>query len=181
MIGGYGHGALGGHRHHKHRAATAIACQDTTLVPTSDDLDRIAGSTVCIVNAVRVAAGRTPLSVNAALVTAAAGHSADMVAGDYVGQVGPSGGSLLGRLETAGYLSAGSGGFSIAENVSASVGGGTPAATVSQWMGSPEARANILDPAMRETGIGIVDTAPGVVGTGPGVTYTEDFGATSPS
>jgi uncharacterized protein YkwD len=47
------------------------------------------------------------------------------------------------------------------------------------WMASPEHRANILSPAYRDTGIGVVAAMPQSVGQGPGATYTQDFGSTT--
>ncbi|MCA1689917.1 MAG: CAP domain-containing protein, partial [Actinobacteria bacterium] len=66
------------------------------------------------------------------------------------------------------------------ENIAAAGGYlATPAATVKMWMGSPGHRANILDPAFRDTGIGVAPAAPALLTTGPGASYTEDFATTS--
>jgi uncharacterized protein YkwD len=78
-------------------------------------------------------------------------------------------------------LKAGSGGFVIAENISAAGSPATPAETVAQWAASPQLLANLMNPAFRDTGVGVVAAAPAVVGQGSGVTYTEDFGTRAAS
>jgi uncharacterized protein YkwD len=113
------------------------------------------------------------------MASAAAAHSLDMVAGDYLSQVSPSGSAPLGRLTATGYVRPNAA-VDIAENVAGQAGtSSTPYATVSAWMNSAGSRAVILTARYTDTGIGITAAAPAVVGSGPGATYTEDFGTTS--
>jgi uncharacterized protein YkwD len=102
-----------------------------------------------------------------------------MVAHNFFSHVSPSHGDLLHRLRAAGYIRPNHG-FTAGENIAAAGGAGaTPAAIVAMWMNSPDHRANILDPAFRDTGIGVVAALPATVGAGPGATYTQDFGSTT--
>lgn len=145
-------------------------------MPTPKNLVRVAAATLCLINRQRTSRGRAPLHANAALRTAAAGHSLDMVARDYFDHVSPSGADPLVRLRATGYVRPNAA-FRIGENIAAATGAlATPAATVGRWMNSPGHRANILTAAYRDTGIGIAPAIPAAVGTGPGATYTQDFG-----
>jgi uncharacterized protein YkwD len=181
-----GSAAATGAHHHRHRHTprpipAVVACADVSLAPSPGDLGQVASATLCMVNNLRALAGVQPLRSNASLTAAATGHSQDMVAGHYVGEVSPTGSSLLGRLEVTGYLTggAGAGEFSIGENDSAAGSPASASETVAGWASSPTALANILNPVFRDTGIGVVAAAPAVVGRAPGVTYTEDFGRSS--
>jgi uncharacterized protein YkwD len=172
-------------RHHAHKAAapaarvSSAACSDANLIPASANLDRVAAATLCLVNQERATAGLGALRPDAALAGAAARHAQDMVARNFFDHVNPSGADPLARIRRSGYVRPGAG-FTVGENIAAAGGSlATPAAMVKMWMGSPGHRANILDPAYRDTGIGVAPAAPAVLTTGPGATYTEDFGATS--
>ncbi len=58
----------------------------------------------------------------------------------------------------------------------------TPQSIVSAWMASPGHRANILDGACRETGIGVEPRPPASLAEGqPGALYTQDFGVIIPA
>jgi uncharacterized protein YkwD len=157
-------------------AALAATCPDAHLAPTPTDLTRIANATLCLVNQERATRGLSLLRAKRPLALAAAAHSRDMVARDYFDHVSPAGVDPLARIRRAGYLRSGSG-YSLAENIAAAGGNASPAAIVSMWMNSPGHRDNILNPAYRDTGIGVADGLPSVVGAGSGATYTEDFGA----
>jgi uncharacterized protein YkwD len=160
-------------------ASASAACADANLVPTSANLARIATATLCLINQQRAAAGVAPLKSNAALTSAAAQHSADTVAKNYFDHVSPSGSTPQSRLTAVGYIKPNHA-WSIGENIAAATGSAaTPASMVKMWMNSAGHRANILNAAFRDTGIGAVAKAPALLGSGPGGTYTEDFGATS--
>lgn len=160
-------------------SASAAACIDSTLLPTSSDLARIAAATLCLINQQRTAAGIPALRSNAALNTAASQHSLDMVARNYFDHTSPSGSTMLCRLTAVGYIKPNTG-WSIGENIAAGTGSlATPAAIVTSWMNSPGHRANILDASFKDTGLGVAAGVPKIVGTGAGGTYTEDFGVTS--
>lgn len=160
-------------------AASTAPCADTTLVPTAQNIDRVTAATFCLINQQRLAHREVALLVNAALTTAAVKHSQDMVARNYFDHTGPAGDTMSSRIKAAGYLKAGHG-YSLGENIAAATGGlATPAQTVSMWMNSAGHRANILNAAFRDSGIGVAPAAPALLGSGPGATYTEDFGAIS--
>jgi len=160
-------------------ARAATSCADANLLPSSTNLARIAGATLCLINQQRAAAHLVALQSNAALNTAASQHSADMVAANYFGHVSPTGSTPQSRLVAVGYLKPNTA-WSIGENIAAGTGSmATPASMVTMWMNSAGHRANILNPSFRDTGIGATATVPRVVGTGAGGTYTEDFGVTS--
>lgn len=160
-------------------ARTATACTDANLIPSSTNLARIAAATLCLINQQRRAAHLVTLRANAALDTAAAAHSADMVANNYFDHVSRSGSTPQSRITAVGYLRPNTS-WSIGENIAAATGSlATPASMVSMWMNSSGHRANILNPKFRDSGIGATATVPRVVGTGSGGTYTQDFGVTT--
>jgi uncharacterized protein YkwD len=119
-----------------------------------------------------------------ALDRTASAHSRQMVRRDYFGHVSPSGATAARRILRAGRASAA--GFvghrrrwKLAENL-ATAGGylATPARIVAAWMHSPAHRANILDPALRTSGVGVAPGMPVRLAggwRGRAGTYTEDF------
>jgi uncharacterized protein YkwD len=140
-------------------------------------LAQVQAATLCLINLQRGAHGESPLNANSRLGTAAARHSADMVAENYFEHTSPSGQTFIDRLTAAGYITPRIS-YSAGENIATGTGAeSTPAAMVAAWMNSPEHRANILDADFTDTGIGVVAGAPASIGGGrPGGTYTEDFG-----
>lgn len=159
--------------------APAHGCKDSGLIPTAANLSRVVAATLCLINRERAAHGLASVHTKPSLRTAAAKFSQEMVAHDFFDHVSPSGSAPVDRLRAAGYIRPGHG-FSIAENIAAAGGSqATPEAIVAMWMASPEHRANILSPAYRDTGIGVVAAMPQSVGQGPGATYTQDFGSTT--
>ncbi len=159
-------------------ARAAASCADANLVPSSTNLPRIAAATLCLINQERAAAHLVALRANAALDTAAAQHSADMVAKNYFDHVSPSGSTPQSRMTAVGYLKPNRA-WSIGENIAAATGSATPASIVKMWMNSSGHRANILNPKFRDSGMGVSAAAPRLLGTGPGATYTQDFGVTT--
>jgi len=160
----------------KASSSVSRGCKDGGLIPTPGNLARVVAATLCLINRQRAAHGLASVHTNAAMRKAATQHSQDMVTHNFFGHTGSSGADLLARLKSAGYIKPDRG-FAIAENIAAAGGAdATPNAIVAMWMNSPEHRANILSPAYRDTGIGVVAALPGTVGPGPGATYTQDFG-----
>ncbi|HEY5196732.1 MAG TPA: CAP domain-containing protein [Solirubrobacteraceae bacterium] len=151
--------------------ATGV-CPGVDLVPNQTNIPQVAQATLCLINQQRAAAGEAPLRSNAALTSAATGHSVEMVALDYFDHVSPSGQAPLDRVSAAGYIPPAAA-FDIGENIAVVNDPGTPAAVVAEWMNSPAHRANILDADYRDSGIGV---APAIPGGGVGATYTQDFG-----
>src|SRR4028119_834567 len=89
----------------------------------------------------------SPLTFNTQLLNAAATHSQNMALQDFFSHTGKDGSSLGSRISATGYQ------FSAAaENIAA--GSSTPQQVVSSWMNSSGHRANILNPNLKEIGIG---------------------------
>jgi uncharacterized protein YkwD len=102
---------------------------------------------VALVNQQRTSNGCAPFNVSAQLSAAAQAHSQDMALKDFVGHTGSDGSSVGQRFTRAGYSWR-----MAAENVAA--GQSTPESVVASWMSSAGHRANILNCALRDIGIG---------------------------
>jgi uncharacterized protein YkwD len=153
-------------------------CPDTGLMPSSEDTARIRAAVICLIDRERARHGEDPLRLNHRMQAAAQHHSNDMLARGYFEHEGPGGESVADRLRASGYLYSSNIGYVIGENIAwGTLEDATPAAIVAAWMGSPEHRANILDPRFRNTGIGVAPGVPASMGSGqPGGMYTQDFG-----
>ncbi|QYX78752.1 CAP domain-containing protein [Streptomyces akebiae] len=114
-----------------------------------------------LVNAEREKAGCSPVTVDDKLTKAAQDHSQDMADHQNMSHTGSDGSSMSDRLARVGYR------FSTAgENVAA--GYGTADSVMDGWMNSPGHKANILNCAFKEIGIGLA---------GPGNYWTQNFGS----
>ena len=85
--------------------------------------------------------------------------------------------ALLASITRTGYLHRAHA-FTVGENIGGGRGRrhGSPMAVFDDWMHSPAHRANILDPAYRDVGVGIARGYP--IGADSGsATYTVDFGS----
>lgn len=122
-----------------------------------------AGQVLRLVNTQRLQAGCRPVTLDARLTAAAAGHSLDMATHDYASHDSQDGATFVDRIEATGYPEP------RAENIAA--GQPTPTAAVSAWMASPDHRANILDCAI--TQMGVASARGGHFGT----YWTQDFGS----
>lgn len=129
---------------------------------------------IALTNAERIKAGLAPLRESAQLDQAALGHSQAMADNDFFAHDNPLTGTNPGqRLTAAGYQ------WTVyAENLG--LGYQSPEKMVEGWMESPNHRANILMPDVREIGVGYV-VGPGqggACGTPPCADYwTQVFGA----
>jgi uncharacterized protein YkwD len=120
---------------------------------------------VTLTNAERAKAGCGPLSVNATLTAVAQAHSQDMATNDYFDHNSQDGRTPFDRMTAAGYRYS-----TAAENIAA--GQRTPQDVMTAWMNSPGHRANILNCALKEIGVGYAtDSA-----SRYGVYWTQDFG-----
>jgi uncharacterized protein YkwD len=100
-----------------------------------------------LANVERAKAGCGPLALNGQLNNAAQGHSADMATANYFSHDSQDGRTPFDRIKAAGYA------FSTAaENIAA--GGTTAAGAMDQWMNSPGHKANILNCAFVDLGVG---------------------------
>ncbi|MER7952214.1 CAP domain-containing protein [Streptomyces sp. NPDC096079] len=116
-----------------------------------------------LANAEREKAGCVPLRSEGHLRAAAQGHADDMAARDYYEHHSPDGRDAGDRISGAGYAWSTWG-----ENIHR--GPRTPERAMEDWMNSPGHRANILNCAFRDIGVGVTLAA-----NGPW--WVQDFGA----
>jgi uncharacterized protein YkwD len=103
-----------------------------------------------LTNAERTKVGLTPFSLNDSLNRAAEGHSVDMATKKYFSHQGLDGSQPWDRMKAQGYN------FSrAAENIA--FGQPTAKDVVTAWMNSAGHRANILNPNLKDLGIGFFD------------------------
>ena len=156
--------------------APAHGCRDAHVLPF-EDLAAAESATLCLLNAERRARRRRPLRDNRQLRVAALRHSRDMVERDFFDHVNPDGLDAHRRIVRAGYRLPRSGGVTGENLASAEEEKSTPAEIVEGWMHSPGHRRNILRPAFREIGIGILPEATDYSHPdNRGATYTTTFG-----
>jgi len=155
-----------------------LPCAAASLRPDGSDLPRISAAVLCLVNRERLVRGIAALHADGDLQRSARSHTLSMVERDYLGHGGPGAQTPFTRARAAGYM-AHAAAARVGENIAYGTGAlATPAAVVAAWMASPSHRANILDPAFRETGVGVVAAVPAAYSGGQaGATYTQDFGA----
>jgi uncharacterized protein YkwD len=82
---------------------------------------------------------------NRKLAAAAAGHAADMAAGDFLGHTGPGGEKLMARVDEEGYVWS-----HVGENVAG--GHSRPEEVVAGWLKSPGHCANLMNSRFAEIG-----------------------------
>ncbi|SCD95083.1 RNA polymerase sigma factor, sigma-70 family [Streptomyces sp. BpilaLS-43] len=131
--------------------------------PTKQAPASVAEEVTALVNSERAKEGCEPVSGNSLLDTAASRHSADMAERDYFSHTSPDGTDPGDRITAAGYRWS-----TYGENIAK--GQTTPAAVMESWMNSPGHRANILNCAFKEIGVGRQDSSGGPV-------WTQNFGA----
>jgi len=156
-------------------ASSSAACPGDSAQPTTASAYDAATALVCDINVYRAGNGLRPLRWDWQLWSAAQAHATDMAARQYASHFTPEGVGLVERVEATGYIPKGPNWF-LAENL----GWGTsylstPFAIVQGWIDSPEHRENILDPQVRDIGVGI---AQGSISDGgqSGFMYVADFG-----
>jgi uncharacterized protein YkwD len=129
----------------------ADAQAQPVVLPTHDPaIERM----VELVNNERRAAGLAPLSIAPELMASAQEHSWGMALSGLISHTGSDGRGAAQRMRDAGYNWQRCG-----ENIA--VGQTTPEEAMAFWMNSPPHRANILDPGMREIGVGYVQQPTG--------------------
>jgi uncharacterized protein YkwD len=129
-------------------------------------------------NRVRAQHGLAPLRPSPNLNAAASQHSREMARVGYFSHNSADGSAFWRRIQRF-YPANGYGSWSVGENLLWSSPDVDAAGAIKMWMGSPEHRANLLNPSWREVGLSAVhsDSAPGTY-HGLGVTImTADFGA----
>lgn len=146
------------------------ACSNADVAPGDP---AAMNATLCLLNQERSDRGLSALSATSSLAKAADKHAADMVARRFFDHVSPGGGTFMDRIKAAGWLPSGS--WTAGENIAWGSGDlATPASIVDGWMHSPGHRANILNGAFTQIGIGIADGAP-QAGVDDAGTYVTDF------
>src|SRR3954453_5583611 len=154
-------------------AATVCASADGPTAQTSTVT--LANSALCLGNQDPTPRGLRPLKANKRLGKAAAGHARDMNARGYFSHDTAGGGTFVDRIRKAGYMP-GRASPALGEDLAWGSGSlGTPREIVASWMASPGHRANILDRAFREAGMGVAFGDPGA--GMDGVTYALYFGS----
>ena len=164
-------------------ASAAASCPNANLTPTSGNVEQVRAAVLCLIDQERERHGEVALAPNAKLTHAAQAHSRDMAEQDYFSHIAPDGSTPLGRMRTSGYLSNSQDGYMVGENIAwGTMWLATPQSIVNAWMASPGHRANILDGAYRETGVGVEPRPPAALAEGQaGALYTQDFGTIVPA
>ncbi|MCY0949483.1 sigma-70 family RNA polymerase sigma factor [Streptomyces sp. H27-S2] len=123
----------------------------------------VAGQVVALVNKERATAGCGPLKDDAQLRAAAQGHSEDMAKRDFFSHTSPDGADPGKRTTAAGYRWS-----TYGENIAK--GQQTAQSVMESWMNSSGHRANILNCAFKDIGVGVHQGA-------GGPWWTQNFGA----
>ncbi|MGI5050298.1 sigma-70 family RNA polymerase sigma factor [Streptomyces sp. JAC18] len=155
------------------RSATATATPEKTrkpstpsskpmAAPEASSAPSVADEVIALVNTERAKEGCGAVSGNGLLAKAASDHSADMVARDYFSHTSPDGTDPGARITAAGYRWS-----TYGENIAK--GQQTAESVMDAWMNSEGHRANILNCALKELGVGRVDSSGGPV-------WTQNFG-----
>jgi|GEM_PF-297938 len=103
---------------------------------------------LALVNQERTKEGLQPLVLEPSLRDAARTHSRNMAQQDFFDHTGADGSRFTDRIRATGFSITGAS----AENIAA--GSATPEAVVQRWMNSSGHRANILNPALTQLGVG---------------------------
>ena len=128
-------------------SAQAPAPRAQAAAPSAEN--PLAARMIARVNLYRSRQGLAPLRPDAALARAAEAHARDMAEHANFTHVGSDGAAIGARASRAGYRWQ-----RIGENIAG--GQASPEAVVDDWMASEGHRANILEPAYRDAGVGHV-------------------------
>ena len=130
----------------------------------------------CLINKERKNRGVPKLDRDRRLQKASQRHTEVMLKKNCFSHQCPGEGSLESRLRGANYLIGGLLRWTYGENIAYGGGHyGTPKSIMKAWMNSAGHRANILNRAFRDLGVGFVQGTPGRPGANGGI-YTTDFG-----
>jgi uncharacterized protein YkwD len=128
------------------RDVTQEAAQEATQAP--DAAASSAARILKLVNKERAAAGCRPVTANSKLSKAAQTYTDVMARVGVLSHTGPDGSSVGDRVQRAGYIWS-----TVGENIAQ--GQRSADAVMDAWMDSPGHRANILNCAFRELGVGV--------------------------
>ena len=158
-------------------ATAGTACTKYGEVPAEKLRNRQARAAIrCFLDRERTQRGIGRLDNDKRLQRAAQKHTEVMVRKSCFSHECPGEASLEARLRSVDYLIGALIRWTCGENIA--YGGehyGTPKAIVKAWMKSPPHRANILNPAFKDVGVGFKPGMPGAR-KADGGTYTTDFG-----
>ena len=143
------------------------------VVPTTTNQNFI-NRVLELTNIERSKLSLSPLTLNTQLLNAAATHTQNMAQQDFFSHTGKDGSSMGSRITATGYKFS-----SAAENIAA--GSSTPEAVVSSWMNSSGHRANILNPNLKEIGIGYYFLANDTGSVNFNHYWTQVFASSSPA
>jgi uncharacterized protein YkwD len=157
--------------------AQAQGCADVNLKPTRANAEVVRAAVLCLHNQERSRHGLPALRENPRLRRAAGQHAAHMVGARFFDHTAPGGVTMVDRIRRTGYTS-GARAWSVGENIAWASGNLATALQIHRsWMRSPGHRANILQRAFREIGIGVQVGVPvRLSASQSGATYTTDFG-----
>jgi uncharacterized protein YkwD len=159
------------------RAAAGSACAKFGDVRAEKLRNRQARAAIrCFLNREREQRGLSHLDNHRRLQRAAQKHNETMMKKGCFSHQCPGEGTLEARLRGVDYLIGGLLAWTYGENIA--YGGefyGTPKAIVKAWMKSPPHKANILNGAFKDVGVGFSSGVPGNPNADGG-TYTTDFG-----
>ncbi|PJN28059.1 sigma-70 family RNA polymerase sigma factor [Kitasatospora sp. CB02891] len=144
------------------KAPSATASPRSTSTPAAKRMADLGQQVLDLVNSQRAQAGCKAVRANGQLTAAAQEQSDDMAERAFFDHTNPDGEGPEERIDAAGYQWSGWG-----ENIAR--GQKDAAAVMAGWMNSPGHRANILNCAFTELGVGVHQ------GTG-GPWWTQDFG-----
>ena len=105
---------------------------------------------VALINQARSDAKLAPLTVNAQLTAAAQAHSLDMACGNFLSHTGSDGSWIGDRLSAEGYNT-----YTYEEILAI----GAPQDAMTQWRNSPSHWESVLNPVMKEIGVGYIYSA----------------------
>ncbi|MFJ3308757.1 CAP domain-containing protein [Streptomyces sp. NPDC086549] len=146
------------------RNTTTTAASAAPTAPSAPKATATASGAVArvlqLVNAERSKVGCSALTLNTTLTKAAQAHSEDMALHQNMSHTGSDGSSPGDRITSAGYSWSAYG-----ENVA--YGYASPEQVMAGWMASPGHKANILNCAFKEIGVGLAQ---------PNSYWTQDFG-----
>lgn len=145
------------------RTTSTPATSASSSIPPASGISAMEQAVLSLTNAQRTANGCPALAWNATLAAVARAHSQDMAAKNYFDHNSPDGTTPAQRVQAAGYAYT-----QTAENIAA--GQATPDAVMASWMGSAGHKANILNCALTELGVGVA------TGGSYGTYWTQDFG-----
>ena len=103
-----------------------------------------------LINAARADAKLKPLSYNSQLAAAAQAHSQDMACNNFLSHTGSNGSWIGDRMAAAGYAT---------YNYTEIIAIGSPQNAMAQWAADATHWNAVLDPSMKEIGVGYVYSA----------------------